>query len=258
MRLTVNDRTGYFPAPKELDLLRNIATADSLPSIVLKLHPAAESAVRLEPLPHTGGVKWLPLLWQLVVLKSCRHDLKLSLQAPFSTPAWHRLLGVLNISPDLSTKHPQSLPLLTLTESRVLLTLLGGMHPWQLAARMNRDIRTISSHKKRAMDKAGLQHNGELYALGALLYGPQHATAQIALPAAEQQVLTALLRNGSVTATAKLLGKSVKTVSGQKLNLMRRLTVPHEVALFAAAEHYNTEQKKPPPVMLNKYQIFSQ
>ncbi|HEJ7886454.1 TPA: hypothetical protein SMI12_003446 [Serratia liquefaciens] len=59
-------------------------------------------------------------------------------------------------------------------------------------------------------------------------------------------MLAALLRNGSVTATAKLLGKSVKTVSGQKLNLMRRLNVPHEVALFAAAEHYNTEQKKHP------------
>lgn len=197
MRLTVNDRTGYFPAPKELDLLRNIATAESLPSIVLKLHPAAESAVRLEPLPHTGGVKWLPLLWQLVVLKSCRHDLKLSLQAPFSTPAWHRLLGVLNISPDLSTKQPQSLPLLTLTESRVLLTLLGGMHPWQLAARMNRDIRTISSHKKRAMDKAGLQHNGELYALGGAALRPTacdradclagSGTAGVDRPAAQRQ-----------------------------------------------------------------------
>ncbi|NLU17758.1 MAG: hypothetical protein GXW94_18685 [Serratia liquefaciens] len=247
MRLTVNEHTGYFPAPREQDLLRNIATADSLPSIVLKLHPAAESAVRLEPLPHTGGVNWLPLLWQLVVLKSCRHDLKLSLLAPFSAPAWHRLLGVLNIAPGLAAKQPQSLPFLTLTESRVLLTLLGGMHPWQLAARMNRDIRTISSHKKRAMDKAGLRHNGELYALGALLYGTHHTTAQVALPAAEQQVLTALLCNGSVTATAQSLGKSVKTVSGQKHNIMRRLNVPHEVALFAAAEHYNTEPEKNRP-----------
>ncbi|AYO40654.1 hypothetical protein EBA31_26755 [Serratia sp. P2ACOL2] len=77
-----------------------------------------------------------------------------------------------------------------------------------------------------------------------MLYGPQHATAQIALPAAEQQVLTALLRNGSVTATAQLLGKSVKTVSGQKHNLMRRLNVPHEVALFAAAEHYHAGPQK--------------
>ncbi|MNC61133.1 hypothetical protein D3C75_1110580 [compost metagenome] len=85
------------------------------------------------------------------------------------------------------------------------------------------------------MDKVGLRHNGELYALGALLYDREDTMPAVFLPPAEQRVLASLLHNGSVTATARLLGKSVKTVSGQKLNIMRRFGVPHEVALFAVA-----------------------
>lgn len=235
MRLTINDHIGYFP-PFNWQDIYDATRQNSLPNVVLGQCPNVGSTVLLEPQHHEHAVNWLPLLWQLVILKSCRPDLKLALSAPFSAPNWHRLLAALGIIPLEGNVTPSPpTPQLTLTESQVLLTLLDGTHTQQLASRLNRDIRTVSSHKKRAMDKVGLRHNGELYALGALLYDREDTMPAVFLPPAEQRVLASLLHNGSVTATARLLGKSVKTVSGQKLNIMRRFGVPHEVALFAVA-----------------------
>lgn len=235
MRLTINGRTGDFSVPDRQVTDTFVVQHHSLPSMVLEQHPAIGSRVMLTPQQGEDNIHWLSILWQLKVLKDCRPDLKLILQAPFSAPSWQRLLSALDLSCWPPLPNPARGARLTLTESRVLLMLLGGIHPQQLAFCMKRDMRTVSSHKKRAMEKIGLRHNGELYMLGALLYGQCQTIAIVNLPPAERQVLAGLLCNGSVTVTAKLLGKSVKTVSCQKQNIMRRFGVPHEVALFAAA-----------------------
>ncbi|QGH64278.1 hypothetical protein GHV41_07020 [Serratia proteamaculans] len=83
------------------------------------------------------------------------------------------------------------------------------------------------------MQKMEMCHNGELYSLGALLYGCHHTLTPVALTPQEQRVLGSLWCHGSVTETAKQLRKSVKTVSAQKRSIMNKLGVANEVALFA-------------------------
>jgi DNA-binding NarL/FixJ family response regulator len=125
---------------------------------------------------------------------------------------------------------------LTPRETQILQALMSGMDLSAIAWKLSRNIRTVSSHKQRAMRKLRLNSNAELYALAALL-GPQlpadiRARCQL-LPPREQQVLNALLKGYSVTDIARLQGRSIKTISYQKCQLMHKLRISNEVELFA-------------------------
>lgn len=127
---------------------------------------------------------------------------------------------------------------LTPTERHIVQALLSGQDLTAIAWKLQRNIRTISSHKQRAMGKLGLTSNAMLYALGALLNPPLSvditARRQLLAPR-EQQVLNALLNGHSVSDIAFQQGRSVKTVSFQKRHLMQRLGLHSEVELFALA-----------------------
>ncbi|MFQ0830813.1 response regulator transcription factor [Serratia fonticola] len=60
-------------------------------------------------------------------------------------------------------------PLLTGREMDVLNYLLAGKNVTAIARRLHRDVRTISSHKRNAMGKLGLNNDSELYTWGAWL-----------------------------------------------------------------------------------------
>lgn len=127
---------------------------------------------------------------------------------------------------------------LTPTERHIVQALLSGQDLTAIAWKLQRDIRTISSHKQRAMGKLGLTSNAMLHALGALLNPPLSAdiTARRQLLAPrEQQVLNALLNGHSVSDIAHQQARSVKTVSFQKRHLMQKLGLHSEVELFALA-----------------------
>jgi two-component system capsular synthesis response regulator RcsB len=55
---------------------------------------------------------------------------------------------------------------LTRRELDVLTYLFSGMNVSAVAAKMHRDIRTISTHKRNAMAKLGFKNDSELFAQG--------------------------------------------------------------------------------------------
>jgi DNA-binding CsgD family transcriptional regulator len=232
MQLTINDRMYPFPAPG--CCAQDGVPPSDLATVVIAHYPKILSRVLLAYGAGDEYIHWTLLLWQLVELKSHRPDLVLVLKVPMVSAPWFRLLSSLGISTEDEPEvgRPPALRL-TLMESRVLLLLLAGSHVQDIAAQLQRDTRTISSHKQKAMSKVGLLNNGELYELGAQLYKTCKVRVAQVLAPAEQQMLACLFVNGSVTTTAKMLHKSVKTVSAQKRNIMRKLGVPHEVALYA-------------------------
>jgi DNA-binding NarL/FixJ family response regulator len=61
---------------------------------------------------------------------------------------------------------------LTPNERIIMQALLSGQDLTAIAWKLHRDIRTISSHKQRAMERLALTSNAMLYALGALLSPP--------------------------------------------------------------------------------------
>ncbi|CAI1532307.1 Putative transcription factor YjjQ [Serratia quinivorans] len=133
---------------------------------------------------------------------------------------------------------PQLAARLTPNERIIMQALLGGQDLTTIAWCLKRDMRTISSHKQRAMGKLALTSNAMLYALAALLSPPlpENITERRQLlTLREQQVLNALLDGHGVTNIAHLRGRSVKTVSFQKRLLMQKLGITNEVELFALA-----------------------
>jgi DNA-binding NarL/FixJ family response regulator len=124
---------------------------------------------------------------------------------------------------------------LTPQENIVMQALLGGQDLSAIAWRLARDIRTVSSHKQRAMRKLRLHSNAELYALASLLDprlpADRHARLQ-RLSHREWQVLDALLNGQGVTDIAHQQRRSVKTISIQKRQLMKKLEVASEIGLF--------------------------
>lgn len=133
---------------------------------------------------------------------------------------------------------PQLAAKLTPNERIIMQALLSGQELTAIAGKLHRNIRTVSSHKQRAMARLALTSNAMLYALGALLNPPLPASIaarRLLLPPREQQVLNALLRGHSVTDIAHQQGRSVKTVSFQKRQLMQKLGLNSEVELFALA-----------------------
>ncbi|QGH63260.1 LuxR family transcriptional regulator [Serratia proteamaculans] len=136
------------------------------------------------------------------------------------------------------TLPPSLTACLTPREAQIIQALMNGMDLSAIAWKLSRNIRTVSSHKQRAMYKLRLNTNAELYALAALL-GPHLPATVIArrrlLPPREQQVLNAILRGHSVTDIAQQQGRSVKTISYQKCQLMQKLGLTNEVELFALA-----------------------
>lgn len=127
---------------------------------------------------------------------------------------------------------------LTARETQILQALINGMDLSAIAWKLSRNIRTISSHKQRAMRKLRLNSNAELHALGALLGPPLAAdiTARLPLlPPREEQVLNAILNGHCITDIARQQGRSVKTISYQKCQLMQKLGITNEVELFALA-----------------------
>lgn len=236
MLLTLNNRTQPF-APPEKRSQRTLPASCDLSTQILRQDPPLRSCVLLQYVAGDENIYWPTLLWQLVTLRAGRPDLRLVLKTPITSPLWLRLLAALDVASgddeEVDDALLRQVRQLTPMESRILLTLLSGAHVRPIADKLRRDTRTISSHKRRAMEKVGLANNGELYALGALLYGKQSHHQQDELSHSEQRVLTCLLGNGSVTTTARLLHKSVKTVSTQKRTIMKKLGVAHEVALYA-------------------------
>ncbi|WP_413501694.1 LuxR C-terminal-related transcriptional regulator [Serratia proteamaculans] len=133
---------------------------------------------------------------------------------------------------------PQLAAQLTPNERIIMQALLCGQDLTAIAWKLKRDMRTISSHKQRAMGKLALTSNAMLYALAALLSPPLPTSIteqRQLLTLREQQVLNALLDGHGVTGIAHLQGRSVKTVSFQKRLLMQKLGVTNEVELFALA-----------------------
>lgn len=133
---------------------------------------------------------------------------------------------------------PQLAARLTPNERIIMQALLCGQDLTTIAWGLKRDMRTISSHKQRAMGKLGLISNPMLYALGALIAPPLPAEItdrRRLLTLREQQILNALLEGHSVTEIAHRRVRSVKTVSFQKRLLMQKLKVTNEVELFALA-----------------------
>jgi DNA-binding NarL/FixJ family response regulator len=123
---------------------------------------------------------------------------------------------------------------LTPCEAQVMAGLLRGLRVSILARQLQRDIRTISAHKHHAMQKLGLSSNAELQTLGGLLLPPiSTPLGGPPLTPAENRVLACLYRGWSLTHTARALQRSIKTVSAQKRQLMKKLGVDSEVALFA-------------------------
>ncbi|WP_426505067.1 LuxR C-terminal-related transcriptional regulator [Serratia proteamaculans] len=133
---------------------------------------------------------------------------------------------------------PQLAARLTPNERIIMQALLSGQELTAIAWKLHRDIRTISSHKQRAMARLALTSNAMLYALGALLSPPlptEIAARRKLLAPREQQVLNALLNGNCVTDIARQQGRSIKTVSYQKRQLMQKLGLKSEVGLFALA-----------------------
>lgn len=138
---------------------------------------------------------------------------------------------------------PTLLPLqlaerLTPNERIIMQALLSGQDLTAIAWKLHRDIRTISSHKQRAMERLALTSNAMLYALGALLSPPlpaEIAARRKLLAPREEQVLNALLNGNCVTDIARQQGRSIKTVSYQKCQLMQKLGLKSEIGLFALA-----------------------
>ncbi|MGE6471652.1 LuxR C-terminal-related transcriptional regulator [Serratia proteamaculans] len=127
---------------------------------------------------------------------------------------------------------------LTPRETQILQALINGMDLSAIAWKLSRNIRTVSSHKQRAMRKLRLNSNAELHALGSLLSPPlpEEIAARLRLlPPREEQVLDAILNGYSVTDIAHQQGRSVKTISYQKRQLMQKLGITNEVELFALA-----------------------
>lgn len=143
--------------------------------------------------------------------------------------------------PESLTGNPLPAPLaacLTPRETQILQALMNGMDLSAIAWKLSRNIRTISSHKQRAMRKLRLNSNAELQALSALLGPPLPAkiTARLPLlPPREEQVLNAILNGHCITDIARQQGRSVKTISYQKCQLMQKLGITNEVELFALA-----------------------
>ncbi|WP_413503252.1 LuxR C-terminal-related transcriptional regulator [Serratia proteamaculans] len=131
---------------------------------------------------------------------------------------------------------PQLAARLTPTEHIIMQALLSGQELTAIAWKLHRDIRTISSHKQRAMARLALTSNAMLYALGALLGPPlpaEIAARRQLLAPRERLVLNALLNGHCVTDIAHQQRRSVKTVSYQKRQLMQKLGLKSEVGLFA-------------------------
>ena len=125
---------------------------------------------------------------------------------------------------------------LTPKEFEVLMYLLEGLSVTNIARLMHRDVRTISTHKRNAMWCVGLKSSGEVQFLGGVLQG-SHAVYQkkglSSLTSTEIKILDYLTKGWNVTLIAHTLARSVKTISAHKCNLMRKLGVQSEVALFA-------------------------
>ncbi|QBX66717.1 helix-turn-helix domain-containing protein [Serratia quinivorans] len=127
---------------------------------------------------------------------------------------------------------------LTPNEHLVLQALLNGQDLTTIAQRRNRNIRTVSNHKQRAMEKLGLNNNAMLYALAALLSPPlpQASPQQMqSLSPREHRVLAGLLQGKTVGAIAREQHKSIKTISLQKQRLMEKLRLCSAVDLFRSA-----------------------
>ncbi|MDW5498654.1 LuxR C-terminal-related transcriptional regulator [Pseudomonas lundensis] len=149
----------------------------------------------------------------------------------------HTATGIRDGEPTRSPLLPPQLAArLTPNERIIMQGLLSGQELTTIAWRLHRDIRTISSHKQRAMARLALTSNAMLYALGALLNPPLpediSARRQLLAPR-EEQVLRALLNGYCVTDIARQQGRSVKTISYQKCQLMQKLGLKSDVGLFA-------------------------
>ncbi|CAI1895662.1 DNA-binding transcriptional activator BglJ [Serratia quinivorans] len=133
---------------------------------------------------------------------------------------------------------PPLAELLTPKELHILQAVLNGQDLTTLAWRLNRNIRTVSNHKQRAMDKLGLTSNAMLYALGALLSPPLPegcVQRMHLLTPREHRVLAGLLQGKTVGGIAREQHKSIKTISLQKQRLMEKLALCSGVDLFRFA-----------------------
>ena len=245
MRLTINNRPQSFYAPV-YGLQDAEPCSDTLVTIVFRQQPEWQSRILLVSDSNDENIHWPSLLWQMATLKAVRPDLAMRLTAPITSPSWFRLLAGLSISPGSDAITPgismRASCRLTLMENRILLSLLDGAQVRHIAEQLNRDARTVSSHKRRAMRKVGLASNGELYTLGGLLYRRPHCQKRDELSVAEKRVLSCLLYRGTMTEAARWLHRSIKTVSVQKRAIMKKLGTPHEVALHGLCHSGVMEQ----------------
>jgi DNA-binding CsgD family transcriptional regulator len=171
------------------------------------------------------------LLWYLFLIKKTYPYLDVRINDARINESCRPLLMALRLQSGNGLSYSNT-PRLTRREASVLLMLLGGLSVRQVSELLGRDLRTISSHKRNAMARAGLEHNGDLHLLGAQLYGCS-AGRRPPLTLDEYGLISVIVLTGQISRAATLLGISVRTVSLRKKKIMKKLGVPHDVALYA-------------------------
>jgi DNA-binding NarL/FixJ family response regulator len=184
----------------------------------------------------------LNTLLQTHKIKSCRRDLSISMNIESSSDSMRSLFSLFGASLTPPSSINDRKILFSNMEAKVLIYLLKGLPQRSIASILQRSVKTVSSHKINLMRKIGISNNMELYDLGSKIINlSPKKDSLVELSNEERRVLDCFLQTGSVQKSALLLGKSIKTVSTQKMRAMDKLGAHHDIALFAMCKNLKRE-----------------
>jgi DNA-binding NarL/FixJ family response regulator len=245
MHLIINNRQEMFPATglKVLPASLIACTLCVLPASV-PLHRAERVDGGLCP---EEPARYFPvLLWYLYLIKRFCPHLDVRVTGASNDSLMTTLLTALGLSSATADTPAPAVPLLSRREACILLLLLTGLSVKQVSEQLDRDIRTISTQKRRAMTLLGMKHNADLYRTGVLMYH-HHSQPHLPLTLKERSFMAAWMQTGHVTLAADALGVHVRVMSHRRRRVMKKLGVAGDMALFAALTPMYTALSKGRP-----------